>query len=416
MMPRSVISDSKGRIYDHTSLTAAGMKAGSISALPPDELIRLPPGSRIFMMPARQPVAIDPDTGDFIRVPGFAVAAFLPPGYTTTYNPAYREIGAPRPLPLFSYAACALHKGELCAAAIRVDKDRRHDCERIDISMVRKGIRRFKGLFRNNRLIRHLEKCALNYGCCGAQNFFLGEYEGPLPSSPSCNSNCAGCISYQSRRLFPETQPRIKFIPSPEEIAEIAVFHIKNAGDPVVSFGQGCEGEPLMAGDVIEKAVKLIRSRTSKGTINMNTNASKPLLISRLSGAGLDSIRVSMNSARKSYYTRYYRPRRYSFENVIQSIEIMKRGKKFVSINYLTMPGFTDSPGEFQALKRLISKYRVDMIQWRNLNYDPLLYVKELGFRPDGNPIGIRQEISLLNRKFPNLLMGYFNPKLTPRT
>ena len=62
------------------------------------------------------------------------------------------------------------------------------------------------------------------------------------------------------------------FLPKPEEIAGIALFHIAHVKDPIVSFGQGCEGEPLLAGDVIEKAIRIIRRETARGTINMNTN------------------------------------------------------------------------------------------------------------------------------------------------
>jgi hypothetical protein len=65
-------------------------------------------------------------------------------------------------------------------------------------------------------------------------------------------------------------------VPSPEEIAEVALRHILVARNPVVSFGQGCEGEPLMVSDTIREAIRLIRTRTQAGTINLNTNASLP--------------------------------------------------------------------------------------------------------------------------------------------
>ncbi|MCK4423827.1 MAG: hypothetical protein KAV18_07145 [Candidatus Omnitrophica bacterium] len=45
---------------------------------------------------------------------------------------------------------------------------------------------------------------------------------------------------------------------------------------PVVSFGQGCEGEPLLVYKTLSQAIKLIRKQTKKGTINLNTNASRP--------------------------------------------------------------------------------------------------------------------------------------------
>jgi len=83
-------------------------------------------------------------------------------------------------------------------------------------------------------------------------------------------------------------------------------LHIKNVKNPIVSFGQGCEGEPLLQSTVIEKAIEAIRRETSKGTIHMNSNGSKPDSLARLLDAGLDSVRISLNSARKSFYLRYY--------------------------------------------------------------------------------------------------------------
>lgn len=412
-IPRLPISDSRGNIYSHPSLEAAGMEGGRFFRFDPRELVKLPPGSRLFMLPSRMPVGYDPASGSFTALKGYlAVAAFTPPGYTVTYNSAYREASRPRMLPLFSYAALALYKGELYAAAIKVDDDPRHDARFIEMALVRKKARGLRRIFPNNRLVRHLENCALVYGCPNAQNFFLSRYEGPLPVSPVCNARCAGCISYQPRRRCPATQPRIGFVPRPEEVRDIALYHIEKTVNPIVSFGQGCEGEPLLAADIIEKAITMIRKMTSRGMININTNASVPGAISGLFDAGLDSMRVSINSVRKVYYERYYRPKGYSFKDVTKSIKIAKKKGGFVSLNYLTMPGFTDSKDEFYALRRFLSSYRVDMIQWRNLNYDPIRYFREIALEPPsaGSTLGIEKIIRLVKNHYPALVTGYFNP------
>ncbi len=413
-MIRLLISDKSGRIYKHSHLEGVGMKAGHFFRLKPTDLIKLPPASSVFMLPHRIPVGFEPLTKSMIVLDGHnACAAFLPPGYTVTYNAAFKEDPSSKILPLFSYAAVVSYKGSPHAAAIRIDPDRRHDSMLIDISAVRKNVKRFKKIFGRNRLIPHLERCALVYGCPNAQNFFLNRHEAPLPTSPACNASCAGCISYQSGKTICATQPRIKFVPTAEEISNIALFHIDNVKDPIVSFGQGCEGEPLLAGDVIERSIRLIRDKTSKGTININTNGSLPETVSRLFDAGLDSIRISLNSARKIYYTRYYNPKNYCFEDVLRSIKISKEKGGFVSLNYLTMPGFTDSKDEFLEFKKLIRLYCIDMVQWRNLNYDPMLYFRKLKLMPGKEELaGIKEIIKSLRKDFPRLRMGYFNPAL----
>ena len=415
MKPHLLVSDKKGRIYEHPSLEACGMKACLYFRIKPQELIKLPLGSRLFMLSERIPIGYDSKDNNFLSLEGtFAVAGFTPPGYTATFSSAYEESGKTKMLPLFSYAAVASYKGSLYAAAVRIDKDPRHDCRFINIERVKKSADKLKKELPKNRLIKHLAECALSHGCPGAQNFFLGKHEGPLPTSPRCNALCLGCISYQPKKSCPAAQPRIKFVPTPEEVSEIALLHLANVPNAVVSFGQGCDGEPLLVGQMIEKAVKLIRKSTSGGIINMNTNGSRPDILSRLFDAGLGSIRVSLNSSREKYYERYYKPKRYAFKDVVHSIKIAKSKNVFVSINYLTMPGFTDSADEFAVFKKFIGDYKIDMIQWRNLNFDPVLYFKGLRVKTDRSQLmGIREVINSLRKSFPRLLMGYFNPALS---
>jgi wyosine [tRNA(Phe)-imidazoG37] synthetase (radical SAM superfamily) len=264
----------------------------------------------------------------------------------------------------------------------------------------------------HNRLIQHLGKCCLTYRCPAAINYFLRRFEAPLPTSPVCNAQCLGCISLQPSGCCPSTQDRITFVPTPREIAEIAVPHLKAVKGGVASFGQGCEGEPLLQAETIESAILLIRKGTDRGTINLNSNASLPEAVARLAHAGLDSLRVSMNSAQDVYHQRYYRPKNFNLDSVRRSIRVMKQHGRFVSLNYFILPGFTDDPAEFAALCELISEYQPDFLQLRNLNMDPDWYFEALKFQESGAPIGIRAWLKQLKNRFPKLRFGYFNPPL----
>ncbi len=418
--PRLFIADKNGRVYD-TPFEAAGMKGGEYFRLDPTGLVKLPEDSELFMLPGRSPVGYDPRSEKYVRLdhdplfkknePCYAVAAFLAPGYTATHSASYKEKGRPALLPLFSYAAVAFYKGGFYAAGISVDRERRQQLGGMDPDLIKKNVRSFRKIFPKNRLVRHLETCALVYGCPAAKNFFLKRYEAPLPTSPRCNSRCIGCISYQPKDSCPVTQPRIKFVPTPEEVAEVALFHMREVKDPVVSFGQGCEGEPLTVSDVLEEAIKLIRRSTAKGMINLNTNASRPDAIRRLFDQGLDSIRVSINSFRENFYTAYYKPQDYRFRDVIASIRNAKNAGGFVSVNYLVMPGFTDSREEMNALLGTLDKAKIDMIQWRNLNYDPAAYFRKLRIRVNrGDMVGIDTLIRKVDEEYPVVMNGYFNP------
>jgi pyruvate-formate lyase-activating enzyme len=220
-----------------------------------------------------------------------------------------------------------------------------------------------------------------------------------------------GCISLQKTDNLAACQDRISFTPSPDEIAQVCLEHIPKVKKSVVSFGQGCEGDPLTAFEVIEPAIRQVRQATDQGTINMNTNAGMPRRLEKLFDAGLDSMRVSMNSVREICYTTYFRPRSYTFQDVIQSFETAAGKDKFISINYLNCPGVTDSELEFEALTQFLSTHRVDMIQWRNLNYDPLGYFKVMETAGGRSPaLGMEVIIQELTRRFPRLIHGYFNP------
>lgn len=201
-------------------------------------------------------------------------------------------------------------------------------------------------------------------------------------------------------------------MPSAGEISQLAVAHLESAANPIVSFGQGCEGEPLLQTEVIEDSIKRIRSATPRGTVNLNSNASLPKNVDRIARAGLDSMRVSLNSAQEIFYTRYYRPLNYQFSDVLESIDIMKQANRFVSLNYFILPGLTDSVAEFEALCHLLTAHKPDFIQLRNLNMDPEWYLSSLELQATDQPLGIRRWLKMLKSEFPSLKFGYFNPQV----
>jgi hypothetical protein len=147
-----------------------------------------------------------------------------------------------------------------------------------------------------------------------------------------------------------------------------------------------------------------------RGTINLNSNASRPDKIAKLCEAGLSSLRVSLNSAREVVYNAYYRPHDYTFDDVRQSILEAKSRGVFVSLNLLFFPGFTDTEIETEELEELIGETGLDFIQLRNLNIDPEYYLDLLDGYATGPTLGLDNFQKRLRRNFPRLKFGYFNP------
>jgi len=199
---------------------------------------------------------------------------------------------------------------------------------------------------------------------------------------------------------------RIRFVPTVDEVLEVALPHLEEAEDAIVSFGQGCEGEPLMQWRLLERSIRELRERTDRGTINLNTNGSFPDLVAKLCDAGLDSVRVTLNSPHLKFYKRYHKPNGYSFGEVLDSMVQAKKKGIYTSINLLVFPGFTDREEEVEGLIKLIRKTDLDLIQMRNLNIDPDLYLKTMG---KGEGMGISKMIDILKKEFPSLQFGYFN-------
>lgn len=110
----------------------------------------------------------------------------------------------------------------------------------------------------------------------------------------------------------------------------------------MVSFGQGCEGEPLTVAEVLAEAV-----RESGG---------------------------------------------------------------FVSVNLLVFPGVTDLESDIEATIAALRRMGADLIQMRNLNMDPDLYLRVVGRSDGARPVGLIEAMRRLREAIPTLRFGYFNP------
>ena len=413
--PFLLFSDGKGNIFEDDTLFVTGRSGWDALPVPVDEWILLPEGGQLYELPGRRGIGIDVATGQ-VRIceKGWAVAAFIPPAHTGLYIAAYETMPDAPTLPLFCYTAAGWQNEQLFVPAVRIEKDIRQESEGYHDEAIEQGNIRLSEAYPNNRLVKHLmENCCMTYTCPAARNLALGRWECPVPVSPACNANCLGCISFQPQEeVITSTQDRLTFKPTPEEIVEFTVPHLQQAPFPIISFGQGCEGEPLLMWEVIRDAIIEIRKHTSNGSININTNGSKPAAVEALCKAGLNSMRVSTNSAREEIYLPYYRPNNYVFNDLKESLKIVRSYGGWTSINYFVFPGMTDSIAEYEALRAFIKETDLCMIQWRNFNIDPDWYLGKIGVTDTGECMGVKQMLELIQEEFPNLKYGYFNPSI----
>ncbi len=375
------------------------------------DLIPLPDGVTLSMMPDRLAVGRK-RSGErqvLAKSRGWAVAALLPIGYTRTLLPAYEKVPETEPLPFFGYSAVAGLNGRLYVAALKTDDPRKWHPRAFNRRTLERLVREKQAAYPANRIIAQHAHCALDYSCPTASNLFFARWEMAIAVSPGCNSRCIGCISKQEEEDLISPQDRLTFIPTVDEIVEVALPHLEGAEDAIVSFGQGCEGEPLMQWRRIEQAIKRLRTLTDRGVLNINTNASNPRWLQRLYDAGLDTIRVSTISGHPETYTAYYRPIGYSFEDVKESLKRASDAGLYSSINLLSFPGMIDREREVEALLSLIKETGLRLIQLRNLNIDPEVLLPRMPTLDSmGKALGVRTMIEIVKREAPEVEIGNF--------
>lgn len=376
------------------------------------ELIPLPDGATLSMLPGR--LAVGRQRGGeraiLPRSKGWALAALLPIGYTRTLLPAYDLPADTEPLPFFGYSAVAGINGHLYVAALKTDNPRKWHPRAFDRHALERLVREKQAAYPQNRIIAQHAHCALDYACPTASNLFFGRWEMAIAVSPGCNARCIGCISKQEEEDLVSPQDRLTFIPTVEEIVAVAVPHLEQAEEAIVSFGQGCEGEPLLQWRRIEQAIKATRARTGRGVININTNASNPRWLQRLYDAGLDTMRASTISGHPETYTAYYRPLGYTFEDVKESLRRARDADVYTSINLLCFPGLIDREREIEALIAFARETGLRLIQLRNLNIDPEVLLPRLPpLDSMGHALGVRTLIETLKRELPAVEIGNFS-------
>lgn len=406
-MLTALYADHSGEIYDAPGCQAVGRVGDEAVVLSLEEMIPLPEGTDLMYLPGRK--AIGAEQGCISPLGGnlLAVAAVLPVGYTRTHLPAFARMPAAPVLPLYGYAAVAFYRDQLYVAAVPSDDNAKWHPYHYNTPELKKLVAKVKRDLRGNRIVEQVAHCSLKWHCCTAQNLFYRRWEAGIPTSPACNANCFGCISLQPSECCPSPQTRIDFTPTADEIAAVGVYHLSQAPDAIISFGQGCEGEPSLAYEAIAAGIQLIRAQTGRGQININTNGGYTRGIKPIVDAGLDTMRVSIISARPEAYQAYYRGN-YSLEDVKASIAYAKAKGVYVSLNMLSFPGLNDRPEEISAWLDFLAETKVDMIQLRNLNVDPDAFLAVMPPQ-EQKPAGVRNFLTRLRDKFPELTIGSFS-------
>ncbi|ANE45893.1 radical SAM protein [Paenibacillus swuensis] len=404
-----VYADPKGNVFDHPELLALGRSGDMITELLEEELIPLPDGATLVSLPDTRAIGFDSKKGQMVPLQGDynAVGALLPQGFTRLSIPSYVKTDKEKKFPLFGYTAVVWKDGAFYVAARQTDDPEPWNPMNCDPGELKIEVDRLTAKYPDNRLYAHLSNCALGYECLTASNTFLRRWEGAVPVSFSCNAGCFGCISEQPDDSgFPAPQTRMNFKPHVDELVQIMLEHLRTP-ESIISFGQGCEGEPSTQAKTIIESIRTVREQTKLGYININTNAGLTDHIRGIVDAGLDLMRVSTISALDDHYNAYYKPRGYNLTHVEKSMIYAAAKGVYTSINYLIFPGVTDREEEIEAMIEFARRTDLKLIQMRNLNIDPESYLNLIP-KAQGDILGMNQMIEIFQEELPGVVIGSY--------
>ena len=395
----ALIADERGNIFDEPAAEGVGRVGKEFFKLKPEDLIKLPDSADLMFLPARR--AVGYRRGEFVTLKGFAVSAILPQGYTRTHLPAFRRTKDAQILPLYGYTAVVVYKDELHAAALYTDENHKWDPQHYNTPALRKLIRRVKHDLPENRIVAQVANCSLKWHCLRAE-FVLRALGMRRADFADVQRELLGLYLLASRRVLSE----------PAEQNHLQADRRRNRCRRDLSpFAR--------RGRDYQFRARLRRRTEPSSRHNLRGDKKNPCDdfartnqyqhqrgIKKIVDAGLDSMRVSIISANAENYQRYYRAG-YKLAAVKDSIRYALDNGVHVSLNMLYMPGFNDRQSELDAWKNFLDALPAQMIQVRNLNYDPDEFFRVMP--ADKNFVGVKNFLRELETTFPALTVGNFS-------
>jgi hypothetical protein len=236
------------------------------------------------------------------------------------------------------------------------------------------------------------------------------------PRLPNQNYSAVGCLNQTyfaaalkvDQRLFDnfnilELNPLLE---SPSEMIEAGLQHLLHAPNALVNLDISEEVNL----DAVSNLIQSIRQQTFRGMIQINASAPDPRSIKKWCEAGLDSIRLTLNSAQGNYYNLFHEPQESRFDDIVESFKIARYFHRRAVLNYEIFPGLTDHPAEIDALIKLVRELKIETIQLHNLKIDPEWYMDELQLlNLTRKQIGIQNWFTHLQKTFPAIQIGYYD-------
>ena len=350
-IPNLVFADKNGTVYDHPLLKSV-FRTANYNIVPYElEMIPLPSDCILKMIPDAIPFSYDQMQAKIVEFSsGFPVYTELPPGYLRILYPSYKSNNLENDNFTSSHLAPVGWMNEqFVVPAIFVENK-----QKIKLDLFKK----LKNIIQEDEKLSFLNK--------KTKLDFL--------------SNCEIIIKNNT-----ELKQLNKLIPLLTQSNQDFVITMKFDPD--------------------KKTYEVIKSLLNENiTINLNITA---FSIEKLN-AIFDELIDSLSFDVESFNPDFLKKRSVNFDNLTRSFEFAEKQGVFISVNLLTLPGFTDSTNEVEKTIDFLNTFKIEYLKLRDLKTVPHKFFKENKIEST-EILGLKNMLKYIKKRCKRVKMGYFS-------
>lgn len=349
-IPNLVFADKKGNVFDHPVLKSV-FKTATFNTVPYElEMIPMPQNTQLKMLTDALPYAYDQMQAKIVEFSnGFPVYTELPAGYVRILYPSYKTTLEEDNFTSSHLAPVGWMDEKFVVPAIFVEKKSK---------ITTKNFKKLRNIIQEDEKLNFLNK--------KLKLDFLENNE----------------ILIKSNNELKLTQ---KIIP----------FFLENNQPLVITIKY----------DLDDKSYGIIRELTDENiTFNLNINSFSLDKLNRSLNEFIDTLSFDIKSCNPDFLTKEST----NFDVMIKCFEIAEKNNLYISVNLLTLPGFTDSINEYEKTVEFLNAFKIDYLKLRELKTIPHKFFSENKIE-SSEILGLKNMLKYIKKRCKRVKMGYFS-------
>ncbi len=349
-IPNLVFADKNGNVYDHPVLKSV-FKTATYNTVPYElEMIPMPQDSQLKMIVDAVPYSYDQMQAKIVEFSnGFPVYTELPAGYLRILYPSYKFSGEEDNFTSSHLAPVGWMDEKFVVPAIFIEKKNK---------ITPKHFKNLKNTIQEDEKLYFLNK--------KQKLDFL-----------------------ENNELIIKSNNELKLI------HRIIPFFLENNQQVVITLKY----------DLDDKSYGIIKSLTNENiTFNLNINSFAVDKLNRSLNEFIDSLSFDITSCNPDFLKK----ESISFDNMTKCFELAEKNNLFISINLLTLPGFTDSTKEYEKTVEFLNTFKIEYLKLRELKTVPHKFFQENKIE-SSEILGLKNMLKYIKKRCKRVKMGYFS-------